>query len=292
MFKYDKKKFAIKASSLSIKNASKMQKSLGRKQPTGAMPKRQAQSVDYAAQRQTTRDFIVIENENVLRRGYTNVLDNGYSGESQTCVLCGSSVCKINSLKIPIESLIRFKDENFSCDRVIAIFNELKTEFKDNIEIKDRVCSMRANLAILKQNNHFVLTLFEKSKLEIAFIINSLEKQANLIVDRFIGNTQRELNLDKQKRDYNKIQNKLVFYREVLASGYTHELKREFERVKAEIETIESKLKSYSRFSFPVLLSKEEVSNRLTDAENCTNTQKKKAILKRVKLTEYVLSLG
>ncbi len=188
-------------------------KTLGVKQPTGAMPKRQAQGVELSALRlfQNKENGKMICGEMSSKRGFETVLDNGYSGESKTCLLCGGSVCKVNFLKIPFESLIRFKSENYTCARVINIFNEVKKEFQTNESIKINIANLRASLTILKQNNRFILACFEMSKLKILSEIFSLEKQSEFIISRFIDNKIRENDSSYTEKRYNKIQNSIVF---------------------------------------------------------------------------------
>ncbi len=130
------------------------------------------------------------------------------------------------------------------------------------------------------------------SKVKILSEIYSLEKQSEFIVSRFIDNKQRENDTSYTEKRYNKIQNSLVFYRNILNNVKTSEQIQNYNRVKSEIESLTETIKVKSRFAFPSLLTIDEQTKRELDAKIETSNGKRKAILKRVRATEYLLSLG
>lgn len=58
--------------------------------PTGAMPKRQEQGITLAALRVTSKDYITVSGERVIKRGFETVRDLGYErAQSVYCLRCG-----------------------------------------------------------------------------------------------------------------------------------------------------------------------------------------------------------
>lgn len=140
----------------------KLTSPLGLKQPSGAMDKRQAASVDFAARRLLVRENFKLGGitGEFSRRGYENVIDEGCERVRLYCKLCGSmqkekeNNCRLCNLSFVDPIFIGLSCDKYllnciSCDLPFYKKDKIQSaesEFKSAVGYRSDVCSCFVDL--------------------------------------------------------------------------------------------------------------------------------------------------